>query len=410
MSILPALRETRSGRRGDAPLRLLITAFDYRPRLGGVATCSFELARALAGEGVHVRVLAPHCPGDEAFDRHGLFETARRDLPSAAVAALLPLCLWIREEMAAWQPDALLATLWQPGGLAMRANAFRRRSGLPPYFVMAHGVEMMESHRNLRKRARALLAPLKRSVFRHAAAPLAVSHFTAGLVEREVGLPAGSVAAVFNGVDVDQFTPGPRPADLQAAYGTAGRRVLLTITRLDDYKGVDHAIGALRHVVRDHPEVLYLIGGEGADRPRLEELAHRHCLQQHVRFLGRVETTRLVEHYRLADCFVMLSREDLAAPNVEGFGIVFLEAASCGLPVIAGRSGGIPDAVAEGRTAWLVDPVDEQAIAAAMREMLGDPSLAAERGRNGRLRAEQEFTWGHMARRVLATVEQHVRH
>jgi phosphatidyl-myo-inositol dimannoside synthase len=95
---------------------------------------------------------------------------------------------------------------------------------------------------------------------------------------------------------------------------------------------------------------------------------------------------------------------------VEGFGIVYLEAAACGLPVIAGRSGGIPDAVQEDETAWLVDPEDEDAIAAAFLQVLEDPALAADRGRKGRLRAEREFTWGHVARRVLSRVERHVRH
>jgi phosphatidylinositol alpha-1,6-mannosyltransferase len=387
-----------------------MTAYDYRPRLGGVATCAFELARHLSAEGVSVRVLAPRMPGDEAFDRHGRFETARRRLPSSALKAIVPLARWLREESIAWRPHAMLATLWHPDGVAMLGRTLWRRPAAPPYFVLAHGVEMMESRRNLRKTARAMLSPIKRSVLRHAAAPMAVSRFTAGLVEKETGLPAGSVATVYNGVDVGLFSPGPKPPDLAAAYGTAGRRVLLTITRLQDYKGVDHALGALRLVLASHPDVLYLIGGEGEDRPRLESLVRRYGLRDHVRFAGRVDASRLADHYRLADCFVMLSRMDVTAPHVEGFGIVFLEAAACGLPVIAGRSGGIPDAVADGETAWLVDPLDEHAIAAAMREVLDDPARAAGRGQRGRLRAEREFTWGHMARRVLSQVERHVRH
>jgi phosphatidylinositol alpha-1,6-mannosyltransferase len=404
----------RSAAARQDTLRLLIVSFDYRPRLGGVATCAFELAAALSREpGVKVRVLAPRSDGDTAFDAHGGFETSRRPLPSAAVRAVIPFSRWVREETRSWRPDALIALLWMPDGAAVWLGR-GRRGAAPPYYLLAHGVELLESRHTLKKRVRSLLAPLKRRVFQKAEGIFPVSRYTAGLAQTEAGVAAGRLTVVYNGVDLEAFRPGPAPEDLVGLYGARGRRVFLTVTRLEDYKGVDRAIGALRRVIDDHPEALYLVGGEGPDLPRLQAMTQSLGLQNHVRFLGRLPTGRLADHYRLADCFVMLSRDDLVTPNVEGFGIVFLEAAACGRPSIAGRSGGIPDAVAEHETAWLVDPEDEQAIAAVMKEALNHPMTVAERGRNARLRAERQFTWDHMARRVLDRVRagrrDHVRH
>ena len=119
------------------------------------------------------------------------------------------------------------------------------------------------------------------------------------------------------------------------------------------------------------PDVKYLIVGEGPDRQRLEDLTAHLGLQAQVSFLGRLELSEIVELYNLADLFVMLSREE--PPDVEGFGLVFLEAAACGLPSVGGRSGGIPDAIDEGKSGWLVDPSNIEEIAATIIDLLKSP-------------------------------------
>ena len=111
--------------------------------------------------------------------------------------------------------------------------------------------------------------------------------------------------------------------------------------------------------------------GEGPDRQRLEDLTARLGLQTQVCFLGRLALSDIVELYNLADLFVMLSREE--PPDVEGFGLVFLEAAACGLPSVGGRSGGIPDAIEEGKSGWLVDPCNTEEIAATIIDLLKSP-------------------------------------
>jgi phosphatidylinositol alpha-1,6-mannosyltransferase len=391
-------------------LRLLATAYDYRPRLGGVATCAYGLLGALARrEAVRVRLLARAHPEGAAFDRHGAFETARVPLPELAPLAAAALAPRLALEAARFRPHAIVNSLWLPDGLASLSLGPARAAGRLPYFVLAHGVEVLESRRSRRKRLRGLLSPLKRAVFRAATGVFAVSRYTRDRVIDETGIDEARVHVVHNGVDVERFAPRSRAPDLVDRHGLASRRVLLTVARLEDYKGVDRAIAALRHVVARHRDALYLVCGDGPDRSRLEALARHYRVRDHVVFAGAVPEERLPDYYSLADCFVLLSREDRDAPNVEGFGIVFLEAAACAKPAIAGRSGGIADAVVDGRTGWLVDPWDDAAVGAAMLEALGDPAGLSRRGEAARERARAELTWDAMAGRVLEVVRRHVR-
>jgi phosphatidyl-myo-inositol dimannoside synthase len=394
------------------PIRILVTAFDFRPRLGGVATCGFELSRALGSlPGVEVRVLAPiGSAGDVAQDGHGYFSTVRRWLPRSATAAVVPLAFHMTREAFSWRPDAVLNMLWQPEGVASLLSIPIRGPAGIPYFVLAHGVEVIEARGTLKKRLRGSLSSVKKAVFRNARAVFAVSHFTRDLLVEVSGVRPDRIRVVFNGVNPEEFLPGPPPSDLVQRFGLRGKKVFLTVTRFDDYKGIDRTIGALRYVVARHPEVVYLVCGTGQDLPRLQALVRRFGLDQHVVFAGVVPPGRLVDYYNLADCFVLVSRDDRVTPNFEGFGIVFLEAASCGKPSIAGRSGGIPDAVADGESGWLVNPDDEHEISRIMIECLRNPEMVAARGKAARERVVRSFTWTHMARRVLDEVAKHVRH
>jgi phosphatidylinositol alpha-1,6-mannosyltransferase len=163
-----------------------------------------------------------------------------------------------------------------------------------------------------------------------------------------------------------RFVPGAKPQYLIDRYGLAGRKVLLTVSRLavsERYKGHDRVIEALPRIRASYPDTFYLIVGEGDDRPYLEDLARRLGLGNHVRFAGAVPPNELADHYRAADVFVMPSKK-------EGFGIVFLEAAACGLPVVAGNRDGSIDALADGAIGTTVDPDQEADLAAAVSAAL----------------------------------------
>jgi phosphatidyl-myo-inositol dimannoside synthase len=166
-------------------------------------------------------------------------------------------------------------------------------------------------------------------------------------------------------VDGDRFSPGAKSSKLVEKYGLSGSRVLMTVARLwsgDRYKGVDMTLRALPAIAQAVPTVKYLVVGRGDDQARLEQLADELGIRDRVVFAGFVPTDALVEHYRLADAYVM--------PSQEGFGIVYLEAMACGVPVVAGNADGSADPLQDGRLGWQVPHRDPDAIAQACIELL----------------------------------------
>jgi phosphatidyl-myo-inositol dimannoside synthase len=167
-----------------------------------------------------------------------------------------------------------------------------------------------------------------------------------------------------------RFHPGPKPRALIDRYCLKGKRLLLTVGRLSSterYKGHDHVIAVLPELLKSYPDLVYLIAGDGDDRPRLEELATRYDVQHAVHFVGQIDHAELPDLYRLADVFVMPS-------TGEGFGIVFIEAAACGIPVIGGNRGGALDALRDGTLGQAIDPTAQNDLISALRTALDHPS------------------------------------
>lgn len=166
-------------------------------------------------------------------------------------------------------------------------------------------------------------------------------------------------------VDENTFIPQPKPKDLIERYNLEGAKVLMTVARLwsgDPYKGVDVTIRALPKLLQIFPEVKYLVIGRGDDQPRLAKLAQDLGVEKQVIFAGFVSTEDLVRHYQVADAYVM--------PSQEGFGIVYLEAMACGIPVLSGDADGSADPLQDGKLGWRVPYRDPEAVANACIEML----------------------------------------
>lgn len=166
-------------------------------------------------------------------------------------------------------------------------------------------------------------------------------------------------------VDGDTFIPGPKPVDLIQRYHLQGAKVLMTVARLwsgDPYKGVDVTIRALPEILRIFPKVKYLVIGRGDDQPRLAKLAQDLGVAEQVVFAGFVPTEDLIKHYQVADAYVM--------PSQEGFGIVYLEAMACGIPVLSGDADGSADPLQDGKLGWRVPHRQPEAVANACIEIL----------------------------------------
>lgn len=196
-----------------------------------------------------------------------------------------------------------------------------------PWWLQVHGIEVW-----------APPGPVTRRAVRRANVITAVSRYTRRRLLAWAGVDPHRVRVLPPSVD-PSFIPGTKPVDLLRRYGVEGRKVLLSVSRLmssERYKGQDRVIEALPALLARHPEIVFLVGGEGDDRPRLERLAARLGVSGAVRFIGHIAEEELIDHHRMADAFIMPS-------TGEGFGIVFLEALACGVPAIGGDRDGSTD-------------------------------------------------------------------
>ncbi len=294
----------------------------------------------------------------------------------AAVARSRPRAICIGELSASGWLIVMLANLW---GLVPGLPRLRR-------VVYVHGEEITTADSydpDFRRRRRTLLA---------ADRVIVVSRFTQGLLlDLLGGREQDRVVLVENGVDTTRFSRAARDANLVERYGLAGNFVFVTVCRLLQKKGVDQTLRAFVSLLATHPGTRYLIVGTGPHEPALRSLASELGIDASVTFAGNVTDYELVAHYRLGDVFVMPNRA-LTNGDTEGFGLVFLEANACGLPVIAGRDGGSVDAVRDLDNGLVVDGRSVAEIAAAMHRLRSDPALRDQLSMNG-LAAAREADW-----------------
>lgn len=367
------------------PIKVLLLVWDFPPGRGGIQTWMHELAERLPDAEVHV--LAPAVPDSDAFDRRsGCRVTRLRSARLGRLPWLLELCTTTLLRCLIHRPDVIVCGHF----IAAPAGLLARWLLRIPYVVFAYGHEIR------RRRVRRPLSFL----LRNATLVVACSRFTRSAV-LDLGVRPELTRVLYPGVDVRRFRPANRNDPVRP-------RTILTVSRLADrYKGHDIAIRALLFVKADCPDVCYRIAGDGPLRGYLRDLAQGMGVQTHVEFLGDVNDESLPELYRSCDLFVLLSRESPQDGGAEGFGIVFLEAAASAKPVVAGRSGGIVDAVQDGVTGVLVDPENVGAVANAMIAVLRDPPLARRLGEAGREMVLAHFTWDRVigeARSLFAEV------
>ncbi len=211
-------------------------------------------------------------------------------------------------------------------------------------------------------------------------------------------MPLERIRVIHPGVDTARFSPDADGSAFRARHAAGAACVLLTVGRLQLRKGHDRVIAALGAIHAEFPGLRYLIAGDGAERGRLESLASEHGVRDLVVFLGPVTDEDLPRLYAACDVFLMPSRQ--IGADVEGFGIVYLEAAAVGKPTIGGRSGGVGEAISDGNTGFLVNGDDVGELAAAIRRFAASKELRLTMGAEGRRRVLAEFEWSRAARQV----------
>jgi phosphatidyl-myo-inositol dimannoside synthase len=364
-------------------IHLLVTN-DYPPKIGGIQSYLWELWRRLPPESF--AVLTTPYQGAQAWDAEQPYRVER-----AKEFWLLPTPSLRR------RVDALSAEV---GATHVLLDPALPVGALGPSLALPYGVVLHGSEVTVPGRVPGSRAALGR-VLRGASLVVAAGGYPAAEGERAAGR-ALPVVQVPPGVDTDRFVPLSEEARAAARvrFGIpAHARVVLGVSRLVPRKGFDRLLEAGALAAATRPDVVVAIAGAGRDRSRLEKLAAQ--LHAPARFLGRVPDDDLPALYGCADVFAMLCRNRWAGLEQEGFGIVFLEAAACGVPQVAGRSGGAHEAVVHGETGLVVDhPDDVEAVAAALAELLDHPQRRAAMGAAARTRAVAEFTYDHLAARL----------
>ena len=363
--------------------RILCITNDFGPRAGGIETFVIGLIQRVP----HARVIVYTSAQDnsESYDRKWLDDfgievirdNAKILLPTPGVAYCVKAIVRERNISTVFFGAAA------PLGLLSRGL---RKAGVQHIVALTHGHEVWWS------KVWPFTLAMK-SISRQVNHLTYLGEFTRSAIANSVTKEAAqSMVKIAPGIDTDHFSPQDA-RELRNELGLTEKKVIVSVGRLVHRKGQDVLIEAMPAIIRDVPEAHILMIGEGPYRSYLENRVKALEIQERVTFIGRIQYADLPRYICAGDLFVMPSRSRLAGLEVEGLGIVYLEASACGLPVIAGDSGGAPDAVIEGQTGLVVDGTSKSEVAAAVVELLLDPDRSRAMGVCGRQWIIQEWRW-----------------
>lgn len=369
--------------------RLLVLTELFLPTKGGTAVWAAEVYKRLGGKEIHI--VTADVPGAHEVDAFHPNTIHRLDLRRVP---------WLRPESLALYARLFFKSLWLalthrfdavhafrvlPEGLVAWAVA---RLTFRPVVIYAHGEELTTWARGRRRR------PM-RFALRHADRVIANSEFTRDELLK-LDVDPERITLIYPGVDVVRFRPDLPCDDLRTGIGLEpGQRLILSVGRLSRRKGFDMVVRSLPELVRRGIDARYALIGIGEDRAYLAALANELGVADRLHLLGHVSVDDLSRWYSACDVFAMPNRE--INGDTEGFGMVFIEAAACRKPSIAGRAGGTGAAVIDGKTGRRVDGANAAEVAATLQQLLADPGGLAALGAAALERVREEFDWDRVA-------------
>jgi phosphatidylinositol alpha-1,6-mannosyltransferase len=372
--------------------RHLLLTYDFPPIGGGIARWMAELAKRYPAGSLIVST--GQQPDASDLDATFPNRVDRLSLPSRRLRTIQGILLWSRRvAVLARSADAEFIWCGNIKPAAYPARWTKERTGIP-FGILLHGGDLLilqhQIHQSAVKRTTAA------ALLSSAEVLIANSEWTRDrchtvLSELEIDAPADRVRVVPLGADPAFFRPGIDTRDVRTRYGLEDGRWLVSVARLTRHKGIDTALQALARLGPRYPDLRYAVVGTGEERAVLEAEARDLGVADRVRFLTDVPDRDLPAIYNCAEIYLGVSR--LMEQRVEGFGISLTEASACGVPVIAGRSGGIPAAVRDGETGLLVDAARADVVAEAVGGLLDDPALRLRLGAAGRRAVESHYNW-----------------
>lgn len=365
--------------------KILLLTNDFGPRAGGIETFIIGLLERIPrGE---VLVYTSKQDGHEEYDQYWL-DNFGVEVLRDKTKILLPSPRVIRKIRRLIR-EKKIEVIWFGAAAPLALSARWLRIGETKKLVaLTHGHEVWWSK----------IPPfsmLMKEMAKHVDHFGYLAEYTANALARVI--PRNKLIKIVPGIDIKHFTPHKVEKV---------RPTIISVGRLVHRKGQDRLVEALSIVKAAIPDVELIFIGEGPYRSELNRLVKKYNLESSVRFIGRVDYKELPKYFSLGDVFAMPSRNRLLGLEVEGLGIVYLEASACGLPVIVGDSGGAPDAVIEGETGYLVNGNDVERIAARAIELLTDRELRSRLGQRGRTWVESDWNWDIWSKRFNDLVRQ----
>ena len=378
----------------DREHRYLAITELFLPTKGGTAVWFSEVFKCLGGKGIHI--LTADVPGAAEVDAGH---------PNTIHRLNLRRVWWLRPESLGMYSRLFFTSLWL--AVTRRFEAIHAIRSLPeglvawavarltfrPVVVYAHGEELTGWGNAAKYKA-------MRFTLTHADKIVANSDNTRDELLR-MGIVSEKISIIYPGVDIHCFCPGLPFDDLRQSLGLSeGQKLVLSVGRLSRRKGFDTMVRCLPQLLQRDLDVHYVLIGIGEDHDYLKELAIKLGVGERVHLLGHVPPEDLPRWYNACDVFAMPNRD--INGDTEGFGMVYLEAAACGKPSIAGTAGGTGNAVIEGATGLRVDGERLGDVAAAVERLLTDQKYASSLGRQGYARAITDFSWESVARKTIA--------
>lgn len=376
---------------------IIIFSEDFPPTSGGIAQWAAGVATAFIKLGHDVKVFTRY--------REGNHSTSIRDwkFPVEFVKGnywkQLRSWYWHKSIKELYDngfaPDLIISTTWN----CSRGLLSTVRKNSAKLITIVHGLEITRKMSKFKRQW--LNRTLKKSDY-----VISVSHFTRNRILEMHSVESQKVLIFPNGVDLTIFTPHLDTQSLKKKHSIKEEKIILTLARVIERKGHDSVMRALPTVLKKIPDLKYIIAGSYEKNyfQKLQKLIDDLNLRDVVIFTGYVQPHEIPLYYNLCDAYIMPSRELENTGDTEGFGITYLEANACEKPVIGGKSGGVADAIVDGKTGFLVSPNNEDEIADKLILLLSDSGLAQKLGKNGRDRIEKGYTWNTITKDILDKV------
>ncbi|CAB4576245.1 unannotated protein [freshwater metagenome] len=362
--------------------KILLITNDLGPRAGGIESFILGLLKRLPQGSVIVYTSSQ--PKSEGFDKD-LFDKYGVIIIRDRSKILLPTPRITRGAVKLMnQFDAKLIWFGAAAPLALMA-AHLRKNGADRIIALTHGHEVWWAKLPI---FRQLLSKIAKDVD----VLTYLGEYTKNAIKKVVS-DQSKLIKIAPGIDVHHFQPSEKSNDLIHKLNISNRPVIVSVGRLVHRKGQDKLIVAMSQVIKDFPTAVLLLVGEGPIKYMLQKLVQHHSLEKNVIFAGRVQLDELPRYIQLGQVFAMPARDRFFGLEVEGLGIVYLEASACALPVIVGNSGGAPDAVISEKTGLIVDGTSPDQIANSIKSLLQQPELAKRYGAAGREWVVNEWRW-----------------